>query len=411
MRAAPILSLVDADAVARLTADENASRKAGFALKPPVYELGTIVNETGVENFRKARADYEALPYAWDALNRLIDKVGSENRQDVVTHLNAMDMQVDGSLAYSVRNGWARGNGMLPLEERAFQSLAQMVTPGGAAYLSACPPRLRCDHLNYWTARAKEDRKATLRTRDAGNGERSIFACVSERYAAHDVDKVAQQIADALPGGSRADVTYDGYRARVNVLFHTTVEPARAAAGEIFRAGLCITTDDTGRGAIRVEAEVWRNLCRNLIILDSSKLKIASRRHRGNATIADDVRSAIAQAQNAVSYFSDAWNVASVENVLERYGVDDVATIFRQLAESKIVHAPGVKPDAMAERLQRAWDQEPGYSKTAIVNAITRSAHEDPWATPWVTEDLERTAGELLFAKVWNVQTTSGSVA
>src|SRR5262249_14756454 len=43
-----------------------------------------------------------------------------------------------------------------------------------------------------------------------------------------------------------------------------------------------------------------------------------------------------------------------------------------------------VLPDASAseptvERLQRAWKVEPGYLKTAIVNAVTRAAHtEEP---------------------------------
>ena len=79
--------------------------------------------------------------------------------------------------------------------------------------------------------------------------------------------------------------------------------------------------------------------------------------------------------------------------------------------------------DEMIERLQRAWGVEPGYSKTAIVNAVTRaaaparvSARGAPKACPsgdlgplnrrsvmrceewrsWTTsEDLERAAGEL----------------
>src|SRR5262249_24584666 len=55
-----------------------------------------------------------------------------------------------------------------------------------------------------------------------------------------------------------------------------------------------------------------------------------------------------------------------VENVLERYGVDDVETIFRALVANRAVHVPGYSSDEMVDRLQRAWDVEPGYSKTAI---------------------------------------------
>src|SRR5215475_13047084 len=57
---------------------------------------------------------------------------------------------------------------------------------------------------------------------------------------------------------------------------------------------------------------------------------------------------------------------SAIENVLERYGVDDVETIFRALVANRAVHVPGFGNDEMVERLQRAWDVEPGYSKTPI---------------------------------------------
>jgi hypothetical protein len=92
------------------------------------------------------------------------------------------------------------------------------------------------------------------------------------------------------------------------------------------------------------------------------------------------------------------------EPLLERYGVDDVATVFRALVANRVVYVPGIAADDMAERLQRAWDFEPGYSKTAIVNAVTRAAHTAEWCSWTTTEELERAAGELLYARVWNVQ-------
>jgi hypothetical protein len=68
------------------------------------------------------------------------------------------------------------------------------------------------------------------------------------------------------------------------------------------------------------------------------------------------------------------------------------------------VYVPRIAADDMVERLQRAWDVELGYSKTAIVNAVTRAAHTEEWRSWTTSEDLERTAGELLYARVWNVQ-------
>ncbi len=145
-------------------------------------------------------------------------------------------------------------------------------------------------------------------------------------------------------------------------------------------------------------AEAGRNLCRNLIILDRARIPVASRRHVGRG-IANDVEAGIQAALAKVATFASKWSEATLENVIERYGIDDVATVFRALVENRIVHAAGVGSDDMVERLQRAWDFEPGYSKTAIVNAITRAAHTEEWRSWTTSEDLERTAGELLYAR------------
>src|SRR5215475_4029993 len=56
----------------------------------------------------------------------------------------------------------------------------------------------------------------------------------------------------------------------------------------------------------------------------------------------------------------------AIENVLERYGVDDIENIFRALVANRAVDVAGFSNDEMVVRLQRAWDVEPGYSKTAI---------------------------------------------
>src|SRR5258708_2171089 len=76
---------------------------------------------------------------------------------------------------------------------------------------------------------------------------------------------------------------------------------------------------------------------------------------------------------------------------------------------NRAVYVPSFSSDDMVERLQRAWDVEPGYSKTAIVNAVTRAAHTEEWKSWTTSEDLERAAGELLYARVWNVQIPEGA--
>jgi hypothetical protein len=313
----------------------------------------------------------------------------------------SLTMQPDGQLTSEL--------GSLPITERALEGLSRLVTPGGAGYLTECPPSLRATNVNHWLARATrlgrngetKQRHLTLRARQTPGGC-EIFSFVGPRYSSLDIDVIATQVHQIVPKDARAEVVYDGFRARLSVLFHSNIEPERCVAGEIFKAGVSVTTADDGTGAIRIAAQVWRNLCRNLIIVDRARQESVTR-HVGQ-NLGDVVQAGIERALNKVSHFAGKWSEATVENVLARYGVDDVATVFRALVANRAVYVPSFSSDEMVERLQRAWDVEPGYSKTAIVNAVTRAAHTEEWRSWTTSEDLERAAGELLYAKVWNVQ-------
>lgn len=416
---------VSAEGKARAVADELAAIEAGFSIKPPVYEIGRVVNATGVENFRASRASFDAMPTATEACEKLADLIRSENREDIVVDVPSLRMNNDGTIV--------RGGGSLALSERALTGVGTHITPGGGSYLRACPADLRAMNFNRWcelgyredaraTSRAVEEwydnggvgdkpgpvmipKEVTLRTRtNHTNGSREAFAVVGPRYTAHDIDKLAEQImtSSAIPGDARCDVVYDGYRARIDVLFHTDVRPEKAVAGEIFKAGIMLKTADDGSGSIQISAQVWRNLCLNLIIIDHAKELVTRRKHYGSG-IVESVSDGIASAMKKIGHFSDKWSEASMENVIERYGVHDVDAVLRGLVYNKVVHVPGVKPADMFDRLLRAYQAEPGYGKTAIVNAVTRVAHTESWSRWTDVEDLERTGGELLYAKVWNV--------
>jgi hypothetical protein len=425
---------VSAEGKARAQADEKAAADAGFTLKPPVYEIGRLVNQWGVDNFQASRDEYEDMPTTDEVCGALIQKVQDENRVDKVIELPTLTMLDDGKVT--------RGGGALPVSERALQGIASFATPGGGRYLRECPAELRAHNLNHWFPRSvREDRmtlrsetaawekacveaarmgqdapaepvvntipqEVTLRTRMNHSIEaREIWSVVGPKYGAHDIDKIAQQVLEAMPVDSRADVTYDGYKARINVLFHSNVQPEKVVAGEIFKAGLMIKTADDGSGSIQIAAEVWRNLCLNLIIIDHDQELVTRRRHIGDTdAIRADVQAGIEAAMQKVQVFADKWSEATLENVLDRYGCQDIEAVFRGLVFNRVVHAAHVGPEEMFNRLMRAWQMEPGYSKTSIVNAVTRAAHENPWAKWTDVEDLERTGGELLFAKVWEVE-------
>jgi hypothetical protein len=432
---------VSAEGKARAQEDELAASEAGFSLAPPVYEIGSLVNSWGVSNFKASRVEHDAKP-GREALEKLSDIVKAEDRKDHLTRVPDITMLDDGRIRRRVGTdgkGQATYGKALPITERALSGVGTHITPGGAGYLKACPSDLRAHNVNHWTregyredARATEKameewdlggrkgpqpapvmvpKEVTLRTRiNATAKEREVFAVVGPRYGKHDIDDIAAQIMEskAIPADAKFDVVYDGYRARIDVLFHTDIQPEKAVAGEIFKAGLLIKTADDGSGSIQISAQVWRNLCLNLIIIDHAKDLVTRRKHFGSG-IEADVEAGIATAMGKVKHFADKWSEATMEKVLEKYGVHDVEAVFRGLVFNKVVHVSGVKPEDMFERLMRAYQAEPGYGKDAIVNAVTRAAHTEEWSRWTDVEDMERTGGALLFQPVWNIKIPEGT--
>jgi hypothetical protein len=409
---------VDAEGSARAKADEDMAKSLGFSPKPPVFEIGTVVNSTGVGNFRRSRMGWEGQPSLPELARSFSDRIKAEQREDKLVDAPELTVLPNGRLT---KDATGQSGGLL-LSERAMDGLATHVTPGGASYLKQCPAILRATNLNYWLGQAKQvdaraskkaghtvtkSRQLTLRTRarKGGNGQadREVFSVVGPKYAAFDVDRVAREAAAGIGGDARGTVTYDGYKMTLDAVFHSNIAPENAVAGEFFKGCVRIQTADDGSGAVRISLGLWRNLCRNLIIVDFDKVLVGSRKHIGAATMEADIRELMASANDRIKLIVAKWSEATTENVLERYDLQDVDQVFQGLVVNDLVSAPGIKTEDMVKRLHEAWEREPGYSKTHILNAITRSAHEQTW-TSWAdTEELESQAGELLYAKVWNL--------
>jgi len=234
---------------------------------------------------------------------------------------------------------------------------------------------------------------------------------VGPKYQPYDVDEIMAQVIAAVPSDARCDITYDGYRARMNVLFHSNVEAERVVAGEFFKAGLNVKTADDGTGSIWISSEIWRNLCLNLYIIDHSRELVTRKIHVGDpVAIAQAVTLGIQEAMNKVGHFVSKWSEAksdlieSMEGVRGLSAVENVQDVFRGLVANKVVHVSGVKPVETFGRLLGAFEKEPGNDRTAIVNAVTRMAHEEVWPRWTDGEDLERLGGMLLFQKHWDTK-------
>jgi hypothetical protein len=440
-RAPPRVGLgtgINEEGRARSQADYEAAVAAGFSPKQPYYERGTEVIATGVANARKFRKQWEAMPLTTEGCASLIETVRAEDRRNIDVRVRDMGMTPAAELDF-----YALGEQLKrPLTPTAFSGLCSRLGFGGAQYLSKCWPELRAHNVNEWLRKLVTDEKAEevaaaiaasasgkkskfeaqeLRLRDRKNavtGGREVFGTVTDSYTDWDIDKVAEAVRRACPPDARGRVTYDGDKARIEILFHSTVQPEHYVAGEFFRAGVVIRTDDTGGGSIGGSAYVWQNLCLNLICIDKAATGTFRIRHMGSLdSMVQEFQAGFGRALGALEHFQKAWGYAVEENAVERalkaaeidnwVGVPaDVAMpwIFRGVVERELVPVFAKREDAVT-KLTAMWRKDqssavavhPG-SRAAVVNAITRYAHEAVELSAWEEDEIQRAAGALLQA-------------
>ena len=357
---------------------------AGFRVAPPLYAPGTKVVDLGERNFRVERRRVEDLPTFPDAASAVTCTIGREVREDRVVGLSSVEMTDRGSLEVDGED--------LVLEVGAFHQLAQLVGFGpGSRYLSDhCSPELRAYNVNAQLRLARE-RKLTLRTRGGSEG-RSVYATVTPAYSAIDTDAVLGAVCERL-GDARAEMSYDGSGTRATALWMPD-QVVDLAAGDIFKVGVRVETDDTGRGRIRVSGVVWRNRCLNLIIIGEGEVETVSQVHRGEASrILERVQQGVEAARDKVGNFLAAWGHARTLRM-------DVPAVLRAWVEERKLRLPGIRSaaerDAAVEVLLRSWHREPGDTLADAVNAVTRAAHEEPTWGQDMREELERQAARLV---------------
>jgi len=368
----------------RIADQERWLDEAGFRVAPPLYAPGTKVVELGEQNFRTERRRVEDLPVFGDVASQLTCTIGSEQREDLLVPLSDIEMSDKGGLVLQ--------GDELALERGAFQQFAHLAGFGaGARYLAEhCSPALRAHNVNQQLL-AAGDRKLNLRTRRFGD-HRGIYATVTPAYSAVDTDAVFGAVCHEL-NDAHAELTYDSAGAQATALWMPD-QVLDLAAGDIFKVGVRIQTDDTGRGRIRVAGAVWRNRCLNLIIIGEGEVETVSQVHRGDPDrILERVREGVVAARMKVGSFLEAWGHARTVKV-------DVPELLQEWVDERKLRIPGVRSaaerDAAVEVLLRSWSKEPGETLADAVNAVTRAAHEEVTWGLGVREELERQAARLV---------------
>jgi antitoxin component of RelBE/YafQ-DinJ toxin-antitoxin module len=399
---------------------------AGFAPQQSIYERGTKVVELGVKNARRSRQQWEKMPLVDDYTSEFVERIEAEKREDESVDAYALRMTKDGRVGIPDVD---RAKLITPV---AFQGLTTRLGYGGASYLAKCKPELRQGNFNSWGAtlsREREEKRAeaalqggtvdegnlVLRTRE-GKDAREIFGVVTDSYTSFDVDKVAKAFGLALQGlGARGRVTYDGNKARFEAIFHSNTNPEDYVAGEFFKAGIIVRTDDTGGGSLRGNAILFENLCLNLLIIDKASQPLFRIRHIGS--IEELVRRfqlGIEAGKEKLGHFLKAWGFACKDDVLiAARKVDEeipmkiseaLPGLFRGILDRELVPMKGRMEEnvktlvSMYEKDTSAARRDDYITRAAIVHAFTRAAHEAQ-EDPWQEDVIEQAASALVWDK------------
>ena len=110
-----------------------------------------------------------------------------------------------------------------------------------------------------------------------------------------------------------------------------------------------------------------------------------------------------------IEYFQNAWGYAVEDDVVQQAkdfwkaeGTESniLKGLFNGIIERDLV--PLKKPEVVVPKLMRAWEKDrsaaAGFTRGAVVNAITRYAHEEE-NDPWAQDELQRAAGQLLYGR------------
>lgn len=405
--------------LARSLTDRQAAEAAGYATDETVYERGS---QASPDAARSVRSEFEQMPLTSDGLAQAVQAVGAEHRHDLpAVPVGSVQMDATGKLVLP--------GGRFEPTKRAMSGLVTRLGCGGLDYLTeSCTSELRAINVNR-QAKAHTERELTAaraaveagepmpeqtqmvaraRTRD---GSPEVFAIVSPKYTAFDVDRVAEQIDAAIPPACRGAVTYDAERGRLRfeAWLHTTASPETAVAGEFFRAGIVGRSDDTGAGAIEIDGGVFQNRCLNFAILGKSWQSFGGIRHIGSS-IGERVEQALALAEKSLDHFREAWGYAARrEAVPTAEGLQlareiSMAALFRGILKAQLVPLPGRKEERVKQLVQ-AWKgdsssavQVTGTSVAAVVNAFTQVAHTTD-LDPWQQDETSKAATDLLIRK------------
>ena len=375
---------------------------------PPVFATGTSVRADGNKRFREFRQSFDEMPDADVSLEQLIEIINDEQRMDL-DDINASELRMedDGTLSHTNFSGLkVEHNGLRDLlsRMRADHHLpmtdSNLLFPNGFQQFMALDPDVRAHVFNSQMAKANEAHEVKLRTRMNG-GDRSLFGVVSPGYSVVDADQIASSLVSGFDfAGAKGKLLYNP--AKASVTFDALWMPNEVtdlAAGDVFKVGLRLKTNDAGKGSINGGGISFRNLCLNLIILDELYVPQFRIRHWGNV---QEVEQVLIQnfelLKKGFNVFLQDWGYLNETpiNKVDIWGqrFESVTDALDYGVKNKEI-GKDVADKVLVKALVDGYDFEEGNTLESLVNAMTRGA--------WVglldeceRATLEREAGALV---------------
>lgn len=389
-------NMVNEQAAILIKRDHAEIEKLGFPKPRTYFDLGAQAASWTTDNYSRVQREFEKLPLSDEGLTTFADQVAREDRVDYPTLFSDMHMEDSGALV----TPW----GDFTPELDGYKAIMQIVQNNASApylnqYTSTAPADVRAWNFNRWAASLKD--KIVLRTRkDEHKAARDIYTVVTPVYEPHNPDVLARQLRRIFDKeeGSRVDIRYDGKRTVIRVVWFNYHKIEQAGCGDVFRFGVEIETADDRTSAVWVRLLAYINQCLNYIIVDESLVNVGRRVHKQQKlSMASSVQALVRRAKAEIAPFLEHWNAAAKDNLIEEADKSQPADVFKKLVERGYGKVAGWTTDQLVARYMKAWQEQPGYSRLHFVNALTKAAHTNTWASPWVQNEVETQASQLVY--------------
>ncbi len=412
--------VIDAASLPRIDADTAIATGAGLRFtEPTLYEHGTVLFDSGRSAAQRSRLKFEGRPLFEDAAAGALAAYRTQERVDTVVDLRMVRMDPANGHAFRTEQPLAPdysrfsdlGEAYSPdraervgLSDLALgQAVARMGGPqSSTSYLSDCPPTLRAHNFNYWNDNAQsmgKEKPAKVRTMLVKDRERTAYAVLSPQYQVRDLPECLPVFTKALESigatGARGDYKMAGSRWSMRATFHSPISPEELRVGDIFRGAVWMSGIDDGTGCVKVGVGVERARCCNLTTIWAKE--VSGLRHNSrdfDRRLVELMRTAV----KAIEGFATKWADATRDSIFDGVWADpDPKKVFQLLVQRGLVKLTGEGKEELVEKLVRAWQVEPGFTRADVVNAVTRAAHTESWKSPWAQEELEAQGGQLLY--------------